>query len=137
MKKIVIDSNIVFAALRSKSSFTRNIILTSKDQYFCPNFLIVEIFKHKDRIVQKSKLNEEETLELLMKILEKITFINETNISIANFIEAFHLCKDVDEKDTPFVALSLELGFELWTRDQELINGLKVKGFDQFHNENA
>jgi len=47
------------------------------------------------------------------------------------------LYKDVDEKDTPFVALSLELGFELWTRDQELIIGLKAKGFDQFYNENG
>jgi len=137
MKKIVIDSNIIFSALRSKNSLTRNKILSSKDQFFCPNFLIVEIFKHKERIVGKSKLMEEETLEFLTKILNRVTFINEENISIENFIEAYHLCKDVDEKDTPFVALSLELGFELWTRDQELITGLKAKGFNKFYDENG
>jgi len=77
-------------------------------------------------------LTEEETLEFLTKILNRVTFINEENISIANCISAYHLCKDIDEKDTPFVALSLELEFELWTRDKELVDDLKAKRFHQF-----
>ena len=56
-------------------------------------------------------------------------------ISIGNYIEAYRLCKDVDEKDTPFVALSLEMGYEIWTRDEELKTGLRKKGFDNFYDE--
>jgi len=136
MKKIVIDNNIIFAALRGQKSLTRNKILSSRDTYFCPNIIAVKIFKHKVRILNNTKLTEDEILDFSTKMLNKIIFINEENISITNFIEAYHLCKDIDEKVTRFVALSLELGFELWTRDQELKDGLKAKGFNQFYDEN-
>lgn len=107
-------------------------ILSDQLQFYAPNFLIGEIFKHKQRIIGKSGANEEEIYEFLLKILSRINFINEESISTESFIAAYRLCKDVDEKDTPFVALSLELGYELWTRDEELKNGLQRKGFDNF-----
>ncbi len=135
MKKIIIDSNIIFSALKGTESRTRNKILNSDNQYFTPNFLIVEIFKYKDLILKKSNASEEETLNFLSRILNRITFVNEENISTVNFITAFRLCKDIDEKDTPFIALSLELGYSIWTRDKELKNGLKAKGFDKFYDE--
>jgi len=77
MKKLIIDSNIVFSALRGKNSKTRNRILNSEDKLFTPNFLIGEIFKHKERIIKNSKASEEETYELLFKVINRITFINE------------------------------------------------------------
>lgn len=135
MKKIIIDSNILFSALRGTHSRTRNRILNSKDQYYAPNFLIGEIFRHKERILKKSKASEEETYEFLFKILNRINFINEENISTVNFITAYRLCKGIDENDTAFVALSLELGFELWTRDQVLKDGLIKNGFNNFYDE--
>lgn len=135
MKNLIVDSNIVFSALRGKNSRTRNKILTSEDKYFTPNFLIGEIFKHKERIIKNSKASEKETYEFLFKIINKIIFINEENISTGNFIEAYRLCKDIDEKDTPFVALSLELGHKIWTRDDELKSGLSKKGFNNFFDE--
>jgi len=135
MKKVIIDSNIVFSSLRGKNSLTRDKILNSQDKYYAPNFLIGEIFKHKERILKKSKASEEETLEYLLKILSRINFISEDSISTGNFIAAYRLCKDIDEKDTPFIALSLELGYELWTRDNELKSGLIKKGFDNFYEE--
>ena len=135
MKKVIIDSNIIFSALRGTNSPTRNGLLNSEHQFYSPNFLINEIFKHKEKILKKSTASEEETYEFLLKILGKVNFINEENISIENFIRAYHLCKDVDEKDTPFIALSLELGYEVWTRDKELKKGLRQKGFTHFYDE--
>lgn len=135
MKKIIIDTNIIFSALRGTKSKTRNKLLNSSNQFFTPNFLIGEIFKHKEKLLKGSSASEEETFEFVLKILNKLNFINEENISIENFITAYHLCKNVDEKDTPFVALSLELGFELWTRDKELKKGLIINGFNNFFDE--
>lgn len=135
MKKIIIDSNIIFSALRGNNSLTREKILNSPDKYYAPNFLIGEIFKHKERILNKSKASEEETLEYLLKILSKIIFISEDSISTGNFVAAYRLCNEIDEVDTPFVALSLELGYDLWTRDEKLKIGLLKKGFNNFYEE--
>lgn len=78
-------------------------------RFFTPNFLMVEIFKHKERILHKSKATEDEVYEILYKTLHKINFVNEETISLGNFIEAYKLCGNIDENDTPFVALTLEI----------------------------
>ena len=93
---------------------------------------MVEIFKLKERILKRSKATEDEVYEILYKTLHKITFIKEETISLGNFLEAYQLCRNIDEKDTPFVALTLELEGELWTNDEVLKNGLIKKGFRSF-----
>jgi predicted nucleic acid-binding protein len=65
-------------------------------RFYAPNFLMVEIFKHKERILQKSKADEDEIYEILYQTLHKITFINEETISLENFIEAYKLCGNID-----------------------------------------
>ena len=44
-------------------------------------------------------------------------------------LQAEELCKDVDIKDSPYVALSLFLNKPLLTRDKPLFNHLKSNGF--------
>jgi predicted nucleic acid-binding protein len=92
---------------------------------------MVEIFKHKERILKSTKAAEEEVNEYLYTILSKINFVNESTISPGSFVEAFRLCGGVDEKDVPFVALALELEADLWTRDTELKISLVKNGFDR------
>lgn len=46
------------------------------------------------------------------------------------FEKAYELTKDIDEFDTPSVALALELNSPLWTGDKKLRNGLSKKGID-------
>lgn len=36
----------------------------------------------------------------------------------------------IDEKDTPFVALTIDLEGSLWTGDKKLINGLRSKSVE-------
>ncbi len=136
MKAIVVDTNILFASLRVKKSRIREILERSDLNFYAPNFLAVEIFKHKERILHKSKASEDEVYELLYKLLSRVTFISEETISGGNFLQAYKLCGDVDEKDTPFVALALELNAKLWTRDEALKRGLVKNGFDSFFEEN-
>lgn len=136
MKKVVIDHNILFAAIYTKDSRTRTKIFDSPYQFYTPNYLITELFKHRNRIVQKSKASEEDVLSYLNAVLQKIHFFNEELISTENFITAYHLCKNIDENDTTYVALSLELEAEFWTQDNILKDGLRNKGFNNFFEEN-
>ena len=129
---VIVDTNILFAALRSKNSKLRETLVGIEHIFYTPNFLVVEIFKHKERIIKKAKTSEEEIYEFLNKVLQHIHFINEELITEENANIAYELCKDVDEKDTPFVALTLELSGKLWTQDKQLRKGLKAKGFDNF-----
>ena len=137
MKLIVIDSNIFFSSLRSRQSKLLDFLETSRDMvFYTPNFLIVEIFKHRERLRKKSKLTEEEFLELMNAIVQRLRFFNEDMISTASLIHAWRLVHDIDPKDHLFVALTLELEAELWTRDEILRSGLMKKGFTSFFDEN-
>lgn len=132
MTTIVIDTNLFFAALRSADNYVRDIIERDDLHFIAPNYLVVEIFIHKNVILNKSKVQEATLYELLAITLQKIQFVNEETVSLGNVIEAYRLCSGVDEKDAPFVALALEYDAILWTRDRTLREGLERKGFNKF-----
>ena len=130
---MVIDANRIFSALIAANGRLRRLLGDSTDHaYFCPKYVLVELFKHKERIASASGLDEPEHLRLLHDLLERISFFDEDAISIGSWTEAWRLCRDVDENDTACVALTLELGGELWTSDRELETGLRKKGFTCF-----
>lgn len=111
----------------------RKILFDSDDYiFYAPKLLFSEIFTHKEKIVQSSKLSEDEILSFLQKIMSRITFIGDDLISNENINQAYNLCKNIDLNDTIFVALTLELDGLLWTGDKKLKNGLKNKGFKSF-----
>ena len=62
------------------------------------------------------------------ELLSRVEFVSETSIPIGTWMEAYRLCRDVDEKDTPYVALALYAKAEIWTDDRELKDGLRAKG---------
>ena len=90
-------------------------------------------FKHKERIAEATTLSEEDLLECLSELLARVHFVEEGSITIGTWTEARRLCRDVDPKDAPFVALTLPLDGQLWTGDDELKAGLRARGFDQFY----
>ena len=132
---VVVDTNIVFSAIHSPNSSVRQRLLTLPNRFVTRNFLFVEIFRHKERIFKNSKATEEEIYDYLEKVLSRINFFNESLISVENYFRAYHLCREVDIKDIAFVALALELDAPLWTRDNVLKDGLKLKGFSSFFDE--
>ena len=92
----------------------------------------MELFKHSARLLEATKLREENVLEALNELIESLQFIDAAAIPMGTWMRARRLCDGVDLKDTPFVALALHLDANLWTVDQELKRGLRAKGFDQF-----
>lgn len=50
-------------------------------------------------------------------------------ITTQSYFAAFRLCKDIDEADTAYLALSIEFDLPLLTNDRILAEGLKRKGY--------
>jgi len=132
---LVVDTNLIFSALIPKASKIREILFESNMIFYSPNFLITEIYKYKDKLIMNSKLNESEFYLYFNEIIERIKFVPTDFIGIESRQKAYDLCKDIDVKDTPFVALSIDLNIPIWTGDKKLKEGLKLKGFNNFYNE--
>ncbi len=129
---VVVDTNLIFSALIPKASKIRELLFERNISFYSPNFLVTEIYKHKDKLLKNSKLSESEFYLYFNEIIEQIKFVPMDFISIESRQIAYDLCKDVDVKDTPFVALAIELKLPLWTGDKKLKEGLISKGFNDF-----
>ena len=132
-RDIVIDTNLIFSALLSNSSQIRDSLLDESCVFYAPNYIIAEIFKHQRKMFKLTKLDENDFFTYFNSIIENIQFIPLDFISTENRQKAYDLCHDIDPKDIPFVALSLELQLPLWTGDNKLKKGLTLKGFDRFY----
>ncbi len=131
--RVVIDSNILFRALRSANKAIRDALDTPDCSFYAPNFVMLEIFKHKERLLKNAPLSEPEMLDVLKLLLAKIHFLPEESIALENAIAAHRLCSGIDENDTPFLALALELDAQFWSMDEVLKSGLKKKGYWNFY----
>jgi len=130
---VVVDTNILFSILLRRQSHLRDVLMSEKDaRFYCCRMSIAELFKHKEKILKYTALTEEELFESLQEVLQRLSFHDELSISQPSIQGALELCQDVDEKDTPFVALTIDLDAVLWTGDRELADGLRKKGFDRF-----
>ena len=132
---LVVDTNLIFSALIPKASRIREILFESNITFYAPNFLITEIYTHKDKLLKSSKLTESEFYLYFNGIVEQIKFIPTDFIGEDSRQKAYDLCKDIDIKDTPFIALAIDLGIPIWTGDKKLKDGLRLKGCQNFHNQ--
>lgn len=129
---LVVDTNIVFSTLLNPHSAIEEILMNIQDDFtfFAPELLKEELRRYAPKIVTYSKLDQKSLSDLKELVLSTITFVSEELISEQSWIEAFALAKDIDEDDTPFIALSIELNAKLWTGDKVLYNGLIKKEAD-------
>jgi predicted nucleic acid-binding protein len=130
--RIIVDTNIFFSLLLYRNYKLREILQNIKYDFYSPNFSILELFKHKEKIFKYTSATENEVYEYFDSILQRIHFINTDIIGTKNREKALQLCSDIDEKDAPFIALALELDGFVWTGDKKLKESLKAKDFDRF-----
>jgi predicted nucleic acid-binding protein len=81
--KLVVDTNIFFSLLVHRHTALRRRFLTDTAcALHCPRFLVIELFKHKERIAQATELSEDELLECLYELIARVHFIEEGSIPI-------------------------------------------------------
>jgi predicted nucleic acid-binding protein len=129
---VVVDTNILFSALLRKPSRFSEILLQSEHQFYVCESVLIELFRHKERILRLSRLEEDDVVQFYHILLRRLHVYKEDLIAPEHWRRAHTLCRTIDETDTPHVALALELDALLWTGDKSLRDGLPERGFSRF-----
>ena len=126
---LIIDTNIVFSTLLNPNSKFGDLLLNYQDsvKFYAPELLIEEVNRYSDKIEKFSKLNSTQISICKSLLFRSIQFVSEELISDESWIKAIELTKDIDEDDTPFVALAIQMNSKLWSGDKKLTNGLLSK----------
>ncbi len=131
--KVIVDTSIFISALISPKGIYAELLMNPifKFEKYSSYYLVVEVFKHKEKILKYSKLTENELIEQVYNLLKNVTLINESQIPKEIWKNSFELTKDVDENDTAFIALTEFTNGKLWTLDKKLTKGLQNKGYSK------
>ncbi len=129
--RIIVDANIVFSAILNTNSKIADLLLNSKGtfDFLAPDYLQTELRKYHSKISKLSKLTIIEIEIVENKISKPIIFMSGIHIPETKWISAENLVKDIDSKDTPYVAFSLFYKCKIWSGDKVLRKGLENKGF--------
>ena len=114
--ELVVDANVLFSAM-IKEGFTTELMFSDQIRLFAPEFLLEEVFKHENEILEKTKRNKDDFSEILeiLKLIIKIIPAKEFDIYTT---EAEVISPDPD--DVQYFALALKLQCGIWSNDKKL-----------------
>ena len=118
----------MFSWLVSGNAYMADTLLRENYSLFAPQYLIVELFKHKERILKRSKSEAEDLCDWLDVIIQKIAFVRNESVSNKSFYKAYTICAGVDPKDLTYLALAIELKSPLWTKYKPIITAIQQSG---------
>ncbi len=131
MRKLVVDTNIIFSCLLNSNGTIGDLIFNSDTvfEFYSNQYMRHEIRKHWNKLKKISKLSDAALEISYERMLHQITFINEELIPEKDWLKAEQIADDIDIDDTDFIALTRYLKASLWTGDKVLYQGLKDKKF--------
>lgn len=112
----MVNTNVLFSFF-GKSTKTRELIFLLSGMLVSPEFAMEELVKHKDKVLRKAKIRDEDFEKLISVLRKHIVFVEESFYS-----EYIPLALEIspDSNDADFVALSLKTGYPLWSNDTKL-----------------
>ncbi len=123
----VIDANILMSILISgKASYKP---LLTYYNFILPDFVLVELEKHKEVLKSKTKMTEVDFLKWSYYVFSQITILPNYILSLEGIEKSEKLLKKIDLKDMTYVALAMQLNLPLLTRDKLLYEGLRKQKF--------
>ncbi len=126
--EFVIDTNILISALIPKNSKLRDIILSGDFRIYAPEYLLKELDKYWGLILEKSEKKgvSRSNIELAKEELLSKIFFEPDKFYLLRIEEAYSICREFDEKDTPFIALSLMLDIPVLTNDKGILENAGI-----------
>lgn len=117
--KVVIDANIIFAALL-KDSITRKLLISLQVDFYFPEPLLEEIQKYKELIKKKAGYSESDFRRNFTIILEYVTLVSFSEMQ-PFIVQAKKIMGPIDPKDTLILAAALaHEGAIIWSTDAHL-----------------
>ncbi len=129
--RFVVDTNILISALMKEDSLTGRILRTNACNFYYPWDGLKEIEYYREYISSKRTkyLQAYSFQHALEFVLESVNIVPSEMYS-ARIEEAYDLMKDRDPKDTPFLALALQLVCPLWSNDRHFRDLRQVPLYD-------
>ena len=124
---VVIDANVICSALLAKGK-TADIIFSGKIEPIAPELLFVELEKHKNELLNKSKLSKEDFNILLSLLKNKIRIVSSDEFK--EYLSKANILLNGHEKDTEYVALALKYNCPLWSKEKLLKKLKDIKVLD-------
>lgn len=119
LPKIVVDANILFAALIRNSS-ARALIFRYPSEILTPAYLFEEVQEYWGYLCKKSGISAKELTAVFGEILQHVTVIPEEELVSYGGI-ASTIMRDIDPKDALYIACALaHPGSIIWSEDKAL-----------------
>ena len=125
--RLIVDPNRIISAL-IKKGVSRKILTSKNIEFFTVDYVMKEIDKYQDMIIQKSDMSKEEIDTLFSLVMENVNIVPDEDVK-SKMKEAIEIMKDIDKKDAPFLAAALAIPNDgIWSHDRhfEKQNKLKV-----------
>lgn len=108
MKKIIVDTNIIFSCLLNSHGTIGDLIFNSETvfEFYSNDYMVTEIRKHWERLKKISKLSDAELQTSFDKLCTRLTFVNEQLIPEKIWQVSENLVAEIDIDDVDFVALT-------------------------------
>ncbi len=122
---LVVDANIFFSALISRS-LTAGLLFSESLELIAPEFLLMKLEEHKEEILFKSSIPEDDFIKSVSLFGDMVDFIPRQEFE-EFLVESNKLTQDPD--DTEYLALALKFSCPVWSNDKGLKKQSKVKIF--------
>lgn len=119
---LVVDANVLFSTL-IKESISYKLLFYESYRLYAPEFILVEIEKYKEELLQKTKRTTEEFYNLLQILRRRIILF-----PLDELIQFIKKAEQIspDPKDISYVALALKLNIPIWSNDKQLKEKQKI-----------
>lgn len=123
--ELVVDTNVLISAI-VKPSNSRILLCHPRIVLFAPEYLLREIERNKELILEKSRISESRFKELLASLLSNISIVKADEFK--GFLkQALKIAQHPE--DSPFLALALAYSIPVWSNDKGLKQQSLIKVF--------
>jgi predicted nucleic acid-binding protein len=124
--RLVIDANIIFAALVRNSS-TRKLIIDAPVYYYSPAMIAEEIRDKIAIISRKNSLTRKQNMDAFNRLLTHITLMKQETY-LQMLPKAVEIMEYIDVNDSPYLALAMSFKNDgIWTEDTDFEKQTTIK----------